>query len=273
MIDREARNQLLQGIDDYMDEKLSTKEFEIFFRKEIAPNTKDELVQDAWLWFYEAYDLDGDFKSNRLQSDCDCWKFFNRLRLLLASDTEYRIESQPRHRSLFHWVGGLSILTMTALVLTYFWLPTDQLLGICIVAHFLCGAATLATVILCYQPEPTRKILFAEYPFESFADLLAVRRSVPEFLSKRFPNKPPIPAPSQNRLIRFLLDTKCPAWVDRIGDAFVHFALLLIVAICFLPFLFVLWPLWVLLSLILRGNQQTRLILPGGSERNSVVPT
>jgi hypothetical protein len=122
-----------------------------------------------------------------------------------------------------------------------------------------CGTATFISLFFGKPTKPEHKILFAEYPFESFADLLAVRRSVPDFLSKRFPNNPPFSAPIKNRLIRFLWDTKCPAWVDRLGDAFVMSVM------CVYGFLFVvaLWPLLVLLSFLLRNATQTRFILPG----------
>ena len=42
MIDREARNRLLQGIDDYMDEKISAKEFDDLLHKQIVPHTKEQ---------------------------------------------------------------------------------------------------------------------------------------------------------------------------------------------------------------------------------------
>ena len=49
MIDRGARNRLLQGIDDYMDEKISAEKFDDLLHKQIVPHTKDEIIREISL--------------------------------------------------------------------------------------------------------------------------------------------------------------------------------------------------------------------------------
>ena len=263
MIDREARNRLLQGIDDYMDEKISAAEFNTLLHQKITPNTKDELIEEVSFWLFDSNE---DVGTNRLQSVCPYWKYFNRIRLLLASDAEYQYVQTKQRPSLVQWIGGVSaalfLVLAVASLLTQPW-SWDFFLTFGIPLYFTCGIVVGCTIFgLGFFPtsqEPERKILFAEYPFESFADLLAVRRSVPQFLSKRFPNKPPIPAPSQNRLIRFLWDTKCPAWVDRVGDAFILFCCCVVAIFSVVAG----WPLVILLFFLLRNSRQTRFVLPG----------
>jgi hypothetical protein len=141
------------------------------------------------------------------------------------------------------------------------WQQSWEILADGILLYLVCGVAVFASLLFSNRTNNTTKpelnFLYAIYPFESFADLLALRRSAPEFSSKRFPNKPPIPAPSRNRLIRLLWDTKCPAWVDHIGDTFVM-SVAYIVAFLWL---IVLWPLLVLLSFITK-NTQARFVIP-----------
>ena len=265
MIDREARNRLLQGIDDYMDEKISAKDFDTLLHQTIVPNTKDELIKEVSCWLF---DLADDVGTNHLQSVCPYWKCFNRIRLLLASDAEYQYVYSKQRLTLLQWVGMMSATLFLALAIVSFWaqpLSWAFFLAFGIPLYFTCGIVVSGTIFglgfFSTPQEPERKILFAEYPFESFADLLAVRRSVPQFSSKLFPNKQPIPAPSQNRLIRFLWDTKCPAWVDRVGDAFILFS-------CGIFGIFsvvVGWPLVILLAILLRNSRKTRFVLPGYS--------
>ena len=259
MIDRDARNRLLQGIDDYMDEKISPDDFDHLLHDEIASQTKDEVIQEVDCMLFESYE---DIGTNRLQSDCAYWKFFNRLRLLLISDTECRYECQSRPFFSYHW-GLLPILAWVTLAIVSLCLQSLTIFLVCgIPLYFVCAVAFFISIIFSKTSGSEPNFLYAQYPFESFADLLALRRSVPDFASKRFPNKPPIPTPSRNRLIRFFWDTKCPAWVDRLGDAFITgfgyaYGFLWIIVLC---------PLWVLLSFFSGNKWQTRFIIPGQSE-------
>ena len=255
MIDREARNRLLRGIDDYMDEKMTAAEFDTLLHKTVAPHTEDEVITTIDLLLLDSNE---DIGTNRLQSVCAYWKFFNRCRLLLASDADYQTETLTRRLNFFGWFGGLGILVVTVLVLLSFWLQSVPIMLVGISLYVFWGIVVFVVAMWFTKRESERNTLYAEYPFESFADLLAVRRSVPGFSSKRFPNKSPIPAPISNRLYRFLCDTKCPAWVDRIGDAFVA---LLTWAFLVFPFVIALWPLGTLLSLFSRNVQQ-KLVIP-----------
>jgi len=262
MIDREARNRLLQGIEDYMDEKISPVEFYDLLHVKIAPKTKDKLIDKISLYLIG---VDDDIGTNRLQSVCSYWKFFNRCRLLLASDAYYQAITSPRRINFTWWYGGLSFLTIATLGLLAFWGEPMTIFLICMHLWWLCGVVAFVFFFDRFT-KAEHDVLFAEYPFESFADLLAVRRSVPDFLSKRFPNKPPIPTPSQNRVVRFLWDTKCPVWVDYILSFPLYFVL------CFLlvPFLVVVIPFVSLLSCLVGSSTQTRLVLPGYSTTDSL---
>jgi hypothetical protein len=263
MIDRDARNRLLQGIDDYMDEKISPDEFDFLLHNVIVPNTKDDVIQEIQYWLFESYQ---DIGTNCLQSHCPYWKFFNRLRLLLASDAECQIE-WPHQRLLpFQWVGILGIISWIALAVVSICMQSLSVYLICgVPLYFLCGAVLFISLFF-YKPEKTEPgFIFAQYPFESFAELLALRRSVPEFSSKRFPNKPPIPAPSLNRLIRFLWDTNCPAWVDRLGDTLISNFFYVYGALFVIAF----WPLLVVLSFPLRNERQTRFVITDNKSTSS----
>ena len=266
MIDRDARNRLLQGIDDYMDEKISAEEFDDLLFKRIAPHTEDEGIKEISIWLHDFHYIADTIHP---RSECPYWKFFNRCRLLLSSDAEYYVESLPRCFNFFRrismvllvmWVlvavgiGGQAGILSSVAMLGVLYFPFGFVMYVLCVPSFFMSEKKAAQ---------KQNVLFAEYPFESFADLLAVRRSVPKFLSKRFPNKPPITAQSQNRLIRFLWDTKCPAWVDRMGDTFV---LLIGTA----AWMIVLWlPFAVLVQFYSEHERRIRLIIPGVSVTNS----
>jgi len=239
-----------------MDEKMTAAEFDALLHKTVAPHTKDKLVPtiiDQWF-----FDMDFDVVAHHIQSDCAYWKFFNRCRLLLASGADFQTETLTRRLNFFGWFGGLVILVVAVLVLLSLWLQSVPIMLVSISLYAFWGIVASVVAMWFTKCESERNILFAEYPFESFADLLAVRRSVPDFSSKRFPNKPPIPAPISNRFYRFLCDTKCPAWVDRIGDAFIA---LLVWAFLILPFVIAFWPLGTLVSLFSR-NEQQKLVVP-----------
>ncbi len=255
MIDRDARNRLLRGIDDYMEERISPDEFDILLHDKIAPKTKDEVVQEIVRWLFDSYE---DIGTNRLQSECAYWKFFNRLRLLVTSDAECRFGLQPPRRRFSRWIGGISVPMLSLLAVVSLYLQSATLLVFVVPLYVLCGIVTFASLFFEKPPKPNRVILYAEYPFESFGELLALRRSVPHFSSKRFPGKPPLPASNRNSVVRFLWDTRCPVWVDRAGDAFV------LVFCFFLGFfgVIVLWPLLILLTFAAPEEGQTRFVLP-----------
>ena len=118
MIDREARNRLLQGIDDYMDEKISAAEFNTLLHQKIVPNTKDELIKEVSFWLF---DSDEDVGTNRLQSVCPYWKYFNRIRLLLASDAEYQYVYSKQRLTLLQWIGGVSVALFLVLAVASLW--------------------------------------------------------------------------------------------------------------------------------------------------------
>jgi hypothetical protein len=253
MVDREARNRLLRGIDDYMDEKITAAEFDALLHQTIAPHTEDKVIKNIDIWLCDSDEAIG---TNRIVSVCSYWKFFNRCRLLLASDADYQTETLPYRLNFFGWLGMLAILAIVVLALLAFWFQSATVMLLCIATYILCGIVMFVSMWFT-KAEPERNVMYAEYPFESFADLLAVRRSVPDFSSKRFPNKPPFPAPSQNRLIRFLWDTKCPAWVDRIGDTFIA----LLMWIAFLPLFIAISPILFLVWFTLKNKRQ-RFVLP-----------
>ena len=264
MIDRDARNRLLQGIDDYMEEKISAEEFDALLHYEIAPHTQDEIILEVESMLFESYE---DIGTNRLQSECRYWKFFNRLRLLLSSDTECRIEWSKQRSLPYQLVGIVSVLSWLTLVVVSLCLHSlTFFLIVGIPLYFVCCVAIFISLFFSKRREQEPNFLYAQYPFESFADLLILRRSVPGFVSKRFPNKAPIPAPSRNRLIRFLWDTKCPVWVDRLGDAFIT----LFLYVSGFLWLIVLWPFLVLLSFFIGGKRQIRFIIPNHSQEHSL---
>ena len=264
MIDRDARNRLLQGIDDYMDEKMTPDEFDALLHDEIAPLTKDGIIKEVEILLFESYE---DIGTNRLQSECAYWKFFNRIRLLLTSDAECRYESAQQRLSPYKWIGRLSFLAFAMLTVVSLCLQSLITFLTCGIAlYFVCGVAIFISLFFGKWQEQKPSILYAQYPFELFADLLALRRSVPDFVSKRFPNKSPFPAPSRNRLIRFLWDTKCPAWVDRLGDAYV----LLVAWVSGFVWLIFLWPLLVLLSFFIGDERQIRFVIPDDTREGSL---
>ena len=252
MIDREARNRLLRGVEDYMDEKMPAAEFLALLQKDIAPHTADEVIRQINFWV-DVYELN-DSNTIHPQYVRFYWQFLNRIRLLLISDAEYDVETLPETllpRLVFlERAGRWTLSTLMVLSLAgAFLLQSYVLFLVCFYSYVLCGLVMFMTFLfnLFNKPsKPVRHFPLETDPFESFADLLAVRRSVPDFASKRFPDKPLISTASRNRLIRFLWDTKCPVWVDRTGDAFMTAVVYVLVGPLFILSLIVFLPLLIL---------------------------
>lgn len=253
MIDREARNRLLRGVEDYMDETMPAAEFFALLHKDITPHTKDEVIRRISNWF-DMYESMHDISVSEIppQSNRFYWQFLNRIRLLLISDAGYHVETLPETllppRLVFGERAGrwtISVLTVLSLA-GVFWLQSYELFLACFSLYVLCSLVQFMTFFFNPSSEQVQYFPFENCPFESFADLLAVRRSVPDFVIKRFPDKPLISTASRNRLIRFLWDTKCPDWVDRIVDAVGNLltALLFILLVPFLLIIFL--PLLIL---------------------------
>ena len=252
MIDRDARNRLLEGIDDYMDDKISPEVFDRLLHDDISLKTKDETIQEISRWLFYSYE---DIGTDRLQTDCRYWKFLNRLRLLLASNTEYHVEPSPSCKSsVYRFIAGSAIVALPLFAVCCIGFDRwDVLLTGGIFLYATCGIVFLALLFLgngTKENGPTPR--FEMYPFETFAELLAVRRSVLEFESKCFYRKPIAKQPSKrSRWIAWLWETNCPAWVDRIGDGFIAgFWYVYGVGL-----IFVLWPLFALLILLNTPNR------------------
>ncbi|MDR1958670.1 MAG: hypothetical protein LBQ54_06460 [Planctomycetaceae bacterium] len=260
MIDREARNELLQILNDGMDEKISPEEFAAVFFGKIARKTKDELIRAVDLWFSGIF-IDGSVPCH-LQSDCVTWKFFNRIRLLLESDAECKTEKAGPPRSTVRRITGRMILITLICGCGFTVSHTPGMFGDGLLIwgmlwYVLCGISLFITILLKKRPEePEQNGLTMEcYPLESFEELMRLRRSVPDFCSKRFPRKPLV-RKQRNALFRFLVETQCPAWVDRIGDAFITWFYMML-----FPFsLLCLWP--IVAGMFFIEWKERRLILP-----------
>ncbi|MDR1493388.1 MAG: hypothetical protein LBT05_11800 [Planctomycetaceae bacterium] len=264
MIDRNARNRLLQTIEDYMDEKISPEQFDVILHEKIAEKTEDEAIHEIREWLWDSWE---DIGTNRLQSECHYWKLFNRIRLILTSDVEYQYEP-VKHKFPFARFLGMSAITVFLCGSIFIFINCFDVLFPMIGLYVLCGVCYSVIWFLVFaiekifstKPKPIQ--IYATFPFDAFHELMELRRSVPTFCSKRFLRKSPIKKPEhvvvkflkRNALIRFLIETKCPAWVDKIGDGFVLF-------VGYIYTFFLITSFWIFITLFFS--------LFGGSQRKS----
>lgn len=184
MIDRDARDRLLAVVDDYMDGRIDAATFDGLFHDRVAPRTKDKLIATIRQELFYTYEAIG---HDWLHTDCEYWKAFNRVRLMLASNAEYEIKTER------HWnTRQLGAILMLFILASGFWMSWKAgeyaLVIYAAVIYFLSFAIALALWFRKKESADSegRLPLYAVYPFASFADLLAVWRHVPEFCSKRF---------------------------------------------------------------------------------------
>lgn len=180
MIDRNARKQMSEAIQGYMDEDITAFQFDDALTKAscVTSDKTAKAIRDA-LWFY--YD---DCKDHKIVASKQDWDYFNRLLLLLESDGE--IENV---KSWYEWHFNQFI---AAFLLVLFVASTfregfgGHLIGFAL--PFGPPSMILAWFNQRRQQKNTTRSEISLTPFPTFGSLLAVRRLVVGFRKHSYPH-------------------------------------------------------------------------------------
>lgn len=183
MIDRAARDKVLKLLTSYMDgkKKMQNLDFAVF---DLEQTSDDELIALAGQIIWRCIEH-GD-SQKRFEGDRELWNLLCRLKLLLAGNVDLKARKVKRRHAL-QPVALLSLLVLFPLMLyvgtlqngAWFW---------CYM--LLCG---LWTAFLSRKHDlllerfNREEIRPARVPFNSFGEILAIRRSVPSFRKPPFP--------------------------------------------------------------------------------------
>lgn len=188
MIDREARDRLRLNIENLMDELINPREFVELYR-EILKGTNDDLIRQLDYWMLELYE---DFPFKCAFHSRFGWKLLNRYRLLLASDAEIDHVFIKR-RSIRQSLSLAAIIGMAAGAVALHGTP-----GMILHVYFVFALAVWG--LYAWRSRAWGKIeyenplskaymsdfAFETFPFDSFGQILELKRTVPGFACRKF---------------------------------------------------------------------------------------
>lgn len=177
MVDRQSRTRLVAAITRYMNEAITAFAFDEAIHQ-IRNTTGDATVQFVvnWLWFH--YD---DCKDHFAGLSKQEWDYFQRLILLLESDSQIDCVSQRRW-SVRQIVAAAALLCFGLCVvrLGFGWHLFGVALGFGPISILLSSWRNHAS----WQRTNKRLDLL---PFSSFSELRAIRKTTAGFSKKRYP--------------------------------------------------------------------------------------
>lgn len=178
MIDREARNTIVRGIDEFMDGICDSDELDglldlIYFE------TEDETIRNVRWTILLTYDF---LWPDVIDVDLPKWKFLNRIRLLLQSDAEL-VVVRRRRWTIRQTFALLSLVAYPVLFLLSFVILGE---GFALYSVLVLSVFFILTFISLgkYSPKP---LDIKMNPFSNVREILAVRRTVPGFFKKPYP--------------------------------------------------------------------------------------
>jgi hypothetical protein len=178
MFSRYDRDNLVEVINRFLNEELTAFKFDEQL-SEIAAGTKDETVTQVVDLFWCHYD---DIDDHKVVASKEEWDYFQRLLLILKSDTDIVSESRMRKWTARQAVAAVCVaIFMVVLVRTGFG------------SHLFLATAPLGLVsMLLWHWRSSAEMQrqqeqSAILPFRSLPQLLSVRRRVRSFVKARYP--------------------------------------------------------------------------------------
>lgn len=200
MIVSQERRELISLIENLMDGKIPPDEFRT---RTLRKPVEDPTVKGVLEMMEEAF-----FETDLSRLDRFSWKLLNRFRLLLVSEAELEPLSVKR-RSMRQGIA-LGLLGGGVFLALCFFVPVFRTMSTGMFA-IVCAGYYLFLMFAClmlgywedrsWDRDPAwiktqrrslvRTELFRTYPFESFGEILALRKTVPGFQCKKYRNPPP----------------------------------------------------------------------------------
>lgn len=215
MIDRISRDRILHAMDDLMQERITFSEFASQF--DAVQHSLDPIIQVIDCEIFECFEY---FPKQFPSYDRWTWKYFNRVRLLLASDMECETQQTTR-RSIRQGIAALTFIACLAALL-HGWMFAFSGFHIAILAAVPIIALILWTWRTRAWKDKTNEVLpisspiYETAPFNSFSEVLAARRSVANFESRKFCSDIEAPKPSLwSRLMNYEIRI-FPQWLESL---------------------------------------------------------
>jgi hypothetical protein len=175
MVDRASRDRMIQTIRSYMDEEITSDQFDDALA-EISRATSDEGVSAVRQELWYVYD---DLTDHPIVAYKHDWDYLNRLLLLLSSNAEIAVERVWCTRHVPQGIAAFALAIYGFLVIRSGFTGTTLLILALPFGLITLGVARLRT----WQ----NRILAAIEPFPSVRSLFAVRRSASGFIRRRYP--------------------------------------------------------------------------------------
>ena len=176
MIDREARIKLCDAIEAYCGEAITAFEFDdLIF--DIEGHTEDETAKQVVQWLWHHYD---DIEDHKIVLTKEEWDYFQRLRLLLESDTELSITRK------WCWNFRQLIAAISLALFVYLACVTGFDLHLYLLAIPF-GLVSIAISDMWWVHEPAEDVDPKLVPFPTHTALSRVRRQVNWFKKRRYP--------------------------------------------------------------------------------------
>jgi hypothetical protein len=174
MVDRVSRDQMIVALEAYLDDKLTAFELDNRFSEiETKDETAQEIIRSVWLHY-------DDCRDHKVQLSKPEWDYFQRLLLVLRSDSTFSF-SQSRRWSWDHLIACLSLITFLGIALRVGW--SGYLLG----ATVPFGIVSIFINLYRRRIEPVWEPLkMACFPFESVSQILPLRRNIAAFAKRKY---------------------------------------------------------------------------------------
>lgn len=180
MIDREARNEVIQGIDEFMDDQCDSDDLDGLLDL-VYDETKDETIKNLRFAITQTYDF---LWPHMIDVDLPKWKFLNRVRLLLQSDAELTVIRCRR------WTVRQTIALLSLVGYPFLFVMSQRLFDFAYGVHFALLFSTLCALTFVFlRKQRPRPLDIRLNPFSNVREILAVRKTVPTFVKKPYPEE------------------------------------------------------------------------------------
>lgn len=178
MIDREARTELCQAVDDFLFDRIGSEAFDAEIQslyRETPDQTVRHVISQLWLTY-------SDMEDHLVRYDRRTWKSVQRLVLLLTSNAEIEF-----HRS-WQWHPS-QLMAGAGLAKTALWVPVNFVLALVIAGV---TANTVGRHRRRLKSSDSERDPWHAWPFPSLAALARTLQANPQF--QRRPYRPELPS-------------------------------------------------------------------------------
>jgi hypothetical protein len=171
---------MVAAIDAYMSESMTAFKFADELDR-IVGRTKDDTVHRVRWAFWGHYD---DVTDHKIVACKEQWDYFNRLRLLLASNAQLM-----KNKGAWHWHATQAAAALGLASFIAAWMITGWGVHLYLATLPLGGLAMLIFQAIERRQAARPEVPETLVPFPSMAVLRRVRRSVPSFSRRHYPER------------------------------------------------------------------------------------